>query len=253
MGLGSIVRGLLAGLVQGVLEWLPISSSGNILLLLISMGMPLEESYHYSLYLHLGTVLASIFLLRRWIPNRSIQRFVALGVVSSSAVGVPIYFLFQGFLVQSPVVIAALVGLLLIVTGLLQRFGWRERLDRKVLKDLSPWDGLLVGAFQGVSVLPGLSRSGITVAVLALRGYRLKESFLLSFLLAIPSILLLEIFLSFTGGLPPINGEAIIGLVISFLAGALALKLLLDHISKKPYWIVCIILGVLSLLPLPYL
>jgi undecaprenyl-diphosphatase len=223
------------------------------MLFLLSLGMPVKESYNYSLYLHLGTVLASILLLRRWIPLRSIQRFVALGVASSMAVGVPLYLLFQELMPQSPLVTVCLVGFLLIVTGLILRFGWRERLDRRVLEDISLRDGLIVGAFQGLSVLPGLSRSGITVATLTLRGYRLRESFLLSFLLSIPTILLAEIGLSLLGGLPPMDGEAIIGLVTSFLTGILTLKLLLDHISKKPYWLVCIILGILSLLPLPFL
>ncbi len=250
----DLTRGVILGLIQGLLEWLPISSSGNVFLILAFLGIPAEEAYRYSLFLHLGTVLSALILLWGLFKEKDIVRFTLTGLVVSIAVGGPLYLYFEVFVSSTSLLwIAVVLGFLLIFTGLVERKTWSKNLNVRATRQLSIGDAFIVGVFQGLSVLPGLSRSGLTVAALLWRGFKLQDSFKLSFVSGIPFIIVGEIGLVFFEGSTLFTLEILVGLVVAMVAGLLSLKTLLGVVSEKPFWIVCVTLGIISLLSAPLL
>lgn len=248
MEIVGLTRGLILGLVQGVLEWLPISSSGSLFLILAFLGIPAGAAYDYSLFLHLGTVISALLLLWRHLLEKSTLKFVLAGLFSSLLAGIPLYFYFRLIASTSALaILAAALGVLLILTGLMERWAWAGGLNAREVGQLSTLDGVIVGFFQGLSVLPGLSRSGLTVVALIWRGYKLREAFKLSFTLGIPFILLGEAGLAYLEAPTLFNLEGLVGLTVAMVVGLISLKILLGVVSEKPFWIVCAALGAVSI------
>ncbi len=161
---------IVAGVLQGVLEWLPVSSSGQSVLLLSAAGLP--KPYVASLAIHLGTGFAALARYRRLFVKGVRRPFgvEGLALIVPLAVGAPVALLFQrlaGY-AESMGYLMLLVGVLLIVTGVvLHLTRGQHSLGHK--QTPSVLDLAVVGVLQGVAVLPGLSRSAIVTGYLALR------------------------------------------------------------------------------------
>ncbi|MFH1294455.1 MAG: undecaprenyl-diphosphate phosphatase, partial [Candidatus Aenigmatarchaeota archaeon] len=107
-----------------------------------------------------------------------------------------------------------------------------------------------LGLLQGLSVIPGISRSGITVSGFLLRGYKSDDALRLSFLMSIPAVLAAEIGLGLLGSLPDITiAEVLIGIVTSFFVGILSIHLLIEVAKKTRFWAFCIVMGLLAVVP----
>lgn len=270
----EIVIALLAGVLQGVFEWLPISSEGNVAALLTVLGASPGAAIRYSLFLHVGTALAASVYYRdvlgdvvseipEWRPARAFSpatarlSFLGIATVVSGMVALVAYSVLEQ--VVSSVaggVFVALIGVLLIVTGIFQ---WRadERAgtgDRGVAGEANPRspgaiDAVLVGVLQGLAILPGVSRSGTTVGALLLRGYSGPMSFRLSFVLAIPASLGAGLLVLSDGGQSVMGGSvpAGIALVASAVVGYLAIGALMRVVERVSFGAVCIGLGVLAI------
>ena len=175
---------VLLGVLQGAAEWLPVSSEGLVAAAYSLLeGESLDEAVGYALWLHVGTMPAALVVLRRdvaalarelWESPREpspLLLFIVVSTVLSMVVGLP--------LVLALGELSGLVGVLMLVTGTLQMrraiSGDRDR-TRLVLPD-----ALLAGVAQGLSVLPGFSRSGLTVAALLGRGVDKREALVISF------------------------------------------------------------------------
>ncbi len=195
---------LLLAVVQGLTEFLPVSSSGHLALFQSFLerleGRPLAEALAFDVILHVGTMLAVLVYfradLRRLLAGlapgsgedgRGSRReiaFLALSLAPTAVVGLALRHV-ADTLLNRPVVVAALVGvtgLLLIGTRLLSR---RPEITRPHLT----WSqALLMGAAQGMAVLPGLSRSGLTIVAGLAGGLPPMAAFRLSFLMSIPTI-----------------------------------------------------------------
>lgn len=263
--MAELLVALLAGVVQGVFEWLPISSQGNLSMLFTALGESAETALALSLFLHLGTTVAAAVYYRddireasegigSWRPGTAFAAgnaepsFVVLATITTGLIGVPLYVLAVDLASEvSGGVFVAAVGILLIATGAVQLtsesvgLGERER--------PTAVDAVLVGAAQALAILPGVSRSGMTTSVLLFEGYDGPAAFRLSFLLSIPAgIGATALVVADAGGFPDIGLAAgSIALAASVLVGYLTIDLLLGVVERIPFWAVCFGLGALAI------
>ena len=202
---------LLLGLLQGLTEWLPVSSQGVVTVAQTALlDRTLSEAVTYALWLHAGTACAALIALRRetWgvITDASANplspsprlRFLIIGTVVSAAVGVPLLLALGEVSDRIGVLGMGGVGLLMVVTGALQI--WRPGEAAQGRTEPTMVDALVAGAAQGLAALPGLSRSGLTIAALLGRRVERGEALVLSYLMSIPASLGAGVFALVDGG-----------------------------------------------------
>jgi undecaprenyl-diphosphatase len=261
----EIYKALLLGILQGIVEWLPISSEGITSLVMITFfGDPLKEAVFLAIWLHIGTLVAVIIFFRRDIrdissnllafikgskQSQSISKLTCFLVISTfftALIGTPILLLSINQL-NLPGNIATLgIGSLLIITGFIQLIVRRKSDSFKRLRLM---DAIPLGIIQGFSVLPGISRSGITVSTLLFLHYEAKETLRLSYLLSIPVIIGAEI------GLILLNQvvwdlSIIFAMGASFITGIITIRLFITLSQKIRFGYFCIIFGLISYLVL---
>lgn len=228
-----------SGVVQGVTEFLPVSSSGHLVLLHALFGFQ-EPRLLFDLSLHLGTtaaVMASFWrhLLLLLTREKKFLFWVFLGSLPTAAIGLLFGKIFEQFFTQPQV-----VGFGFWVTAAFLWMG--ERLRPGVERELSGWSALLIGIGQGIAIIPGISRSGITIATGLLLGLRGKVAVQFSFFLMIPAVLGAFLYkaLSSGGGLSAHwGGEAKelflfgVGSLIAMGVGLWAIQMVLQTVEKR--------------------
>lgn len=241
----NLLDALLLGLLQGVTEFLPVSSSGHLAIAQYFMPNFTQPGVLFDVLLHVATMGAVILYFRREclllltapfrrdetaILYRRLLLLIILGSVPTAVIGL----LFQDFF-ESMFHNLAAVALMLLVTGTLLFLSERFRRGIRKEPQLTWKDALLVGTVQGGAIIPGISRSGSTIAALLLRGVDGETAARFSFLLAIPAILgagLLhvgDIAVVSRSELPSYLG----GMLIAFVAGLLSIHLLLAVVRRK--------------------
>ena len=265
------VKALVLGLIQGLTEFLPVSSSGHLVLAQHLLGLK-QALLLFDIVVHLGTLAAVIVFVHReigqiiraglrvpWLSWRGLARswreeiyfrllvLIALGAVSTGLIGLifkdPLTSLFA-----SPTV----VGWALIATGCFlaaTRFVPPGRLD---LGRLTPGRALILGAVQGAAIIPGISRSGATISAGLFLGLEREAAARFSFLLFLPAIIgALALELSGSTGPGPGLSAVFIGFGAAAVSGYLALMLLMRLLAAgrfhlfAPY---CFGVGLLTLL-----
>lgn len=260
-----ILEAIILGILQGILEWLPVSSQGQLSLAMYLLGIGKDQTLPFSIFLHAGTMFAAIayfkgdiLSLLKKLPgyrfnyanqeNRLVS-FMLLATVVTGAVGYPLYRLLREAEPLAGEAFIALIGVALIITGLVQKYS-KVRGERETA-DLNLKDTLLLGVVQGFSIIPGISRSGITTSSLLFRKFGSEGALKLSFLMSIPAVLIAEIGLALLGGLPTIGmEEALASVTFSFTFGLLSIHALIKIAKKFKFWAFCLVLGILALLPL---
>ncbi|MFH1602227.1 MAG: undecaprenyl-diphosphate phosphatase [Candidatus Shapirobacteria bacterium] len=247
-----MIEQLVLGTIQGVAEWLPVSSEGLIYLAQAHFFSPLSltQAVKQALFLHFGTWLAALIYFRQKIislpKNRNLSSFLAFGTLVSGFLGLLILKLIENLESQflpTGKVFTLIIGLFLIVTGYLQLKSKKE--GKKTEKDLTIKTALVLGIAQGLAVFPGLSRSGLTVATFLFLGYSKVDSLRLSFLLSLPLVLIANIFLNFNY---LSQGVYLGGLLFSFVFGYLTIDLLLKIAQKINFGKFVIFFGLLTIL-----
>ncbi|WP_121743576.1 undecaprenyl-diphosphate phosphatase [Natronorubrum halophilum] len=261
----DLIVAILAGVVQGVVEWLPVSSQGNLSLFLTLVGTSPDHALQLALFLQLGTTLSSALYYRadilesleaapEWRPQtafvgpNAVTSFVVVACLATGLIGLPLYFLAVGFVSElSGGVFIAAIGLLLVLTGVLQLAS--ESVDLAAKSEPTLWDAILVGAVQGLSILPGVSRSGVTTSALIFRSYEAPSAFRLSFLLSIPAGIGAGLLIFVTeGGVPGVSLEAaLVALATSAIVGYATIGILMRVVERVPFWLVCFGLGGLAI------
>lgn len=259
-----MIRYLLLGLVQGVAEFLPISSSGHLVLAQRVLGID-SPGVLLEAILHLATLVPVVWLLRKnlvrllgsFAPrgDRDARRevlFLALGTIPVVAAG-----LLAEDLLERAFASLLVVGVALLATGaLLLLASWAGR--RAVRRRLSLVDAVAVGLAQVAALVPGLSRSGATISAGLLRGVRGGEAACFSLLLSIPAVLgaaSLKLVRVAEAGPATLSREAWGGLLLAALVagivGAFAVKLLLAAAARNrlaPFGVYCLAIGTVTVL-----
>jgi undecaprenyl-diphosphatase len=240
----SIFEAVVLGLIQGLSEFIPVSSSGHLLIAHEIFGSD-NSTLAFDVALHVGTLLAlfiyfykDIYSLLINIKAKNEQgrsaRLLIVATLPAAITG----FLFSGFIddnLRSPLLVAfTLAGVAFLML-------YADHLHKKQKeKPISTKQGITVGFAQALALVPGVSRSGITITTGVLMGMTRAQSARFSFLLAIPIIsgsalgILLKEGLDSTVG----NQQLLIGVSVAFISGLAAIKFLLGIISRvglKPF------------------
>ncbi len=243
------ISGVILGIIQGILEWLPVSSQGQSMLAMMHwLGLTPRDALTCSIFLHLGTMLAVLIRFRQDFlkiatgMDRKLTRIVLVCTLCTGITGIPLYILFiESF--SSGEEATLLIGALLIATGLM--LGYKGSGGREA-EEMSLTDMILLGLAQGFSILPGVSRSGTTLTLLLLRGLKPEGALALSFIISVPAVLGAMI-LDHT----PIAVQwqtAAAMLASSFAAGYLTMELLIRSARRINFSRFCLALGAITLL-----
>lgn len=260
-----LLEAVVLGIIQGITEWIPVSSEGMIALAKIKLfhsTAGLKDIIYQALFLHLGTFFAALVYFRKDIAglvklpfafkkssdeNKKIFLFLSVTTVISGLLGFRLLLAMDqlsGHFQASGKIIMILVAILLFVTGILQLHAKHQ--GAKSAKSLKPIDGWFLGMIQGVAVLPGLSRSGTTIAALLMMGFEKTLALRLSFLMSLPIILAGNIILNFRGA--QLSPENLVSLLVSFLVGLLSINLFFKIAEKINFGIFVIAFAFLVLL-----
>ena len=271
------IQALILGIIQGLTEYLPVSSSGHLAIGQALFGLEDGESnLAFTVLLHVATVLSTLVILWKeivWIfrdlfAKQSWRSYQGLNGGTKYAVNILISMIpvmLVGFLLKDKVeeVFGSgllIVGIMLLVTSALLTFSYFAKPRQK--ENISPVHAFIIGIAQACAVMPGLSRSGSTIATGLLLGNKKEKLAQFSFLMVIPPILgeaLLDIkdmfeigFSEAMGGLSPL--AAIVGFLSAFIFGCIACKWMIDIVKKgKLVWfaVYCAVIGILAIV-LPY-
>ena len=262
----TIFQQIMLGLIQGITEWLPISSSGFVSLAASNLFnlTSLDILIKTALFFHLGTFLAALIYFRKEVADlfytlfkyktapkvyKKTFNFILIATIISGIIGILILKFLIGLDSQLNITgkaITFVIAILLLITGIIQLKPKNKGLKQE--KDLKIKDGLILGAVQGLSTMPGLSRSGITVSTLLLRKFDDTTALKLSFLLSLPIVLVANIILNakdVLAGFVPIWG-----IITAFVFGMLTIHGLMKLSKKINFAWFVLIFGILMLLSL---
>ncbi|MCI5978587.1 MAG: undecaprenyl-diphosphate phosphatase [Bacteroidales bacterium] len=270
---------LIMGIVQGLAEYLPISSSGHLEILHDLLGLQTDgaDSLQFDVILHIATVLSTIVVLwhefsrlcKSFFTMRRDQNTLLVWKILVSCIPV----LFVGVFLKDRIEALfggqlLVVGVCLCITAALLAFAYFTRtkpiwLNRRTVvsgetgRNISFMDAFIIGCAQAVAVLPGLSRSGSTIATGILLGNKRDRLASFSFLMVIIPVLgaaLLDIYAACTGKKEPGNIgvlPCIVGFIASFLVGCVACKWMINLVKKGGlvwFSLYCIVVGIICII-----
>tara|TARA_Y100000034_G_scaffold74012_1_gene88971 strand:- start:5347 stop:6156 length:810 start_codon:yes stop_codon:yes gene_type:complete len=256
---------IILGIIQGIIEWIPISSEGFLLLVTSNFfgGVEIELFLRQALFLHLGTFFAALIYFRKEVKElingavnykssdpetKRTLKFLFIATIISGIFGLAILN-FIGLIKITKIPLASasvnyLIGFLLIITGLLQlkasSAGFRKEYH------LNNTDGIFLGFMQGLAVLPGLSRSGLTISSFLFRNIDETVALRLSFIMSLPIVLLANIALNFRDFV--FIKSMFFGFLLSFIFGFLTIHLLMEFSKKVKFGYFAIFFGLLAIL-----
>lgn len=273
-----IIKYIILAILQGLFEWLPISSSGQVMIVSISIfGIPPEQAFSLGIWMHLGTTIAVLIKLRKdyiqiiksIIPRKfevegsdiKKRNWLIYATIGTAITAIPLYLMFkiviiegfEGFDATQGDVLTLVISGFLIITGIVlltfrRNFGKKTIntvSDRELIKDSS-----ISGLIQGIAILPGISRSGFTVSTILFEKYDQDQSLKLSFLMSVP-VALASIGMDIIFGEGSVFGTIdiltiLIITAVSFFVGYLSMELLLKIAQKINFSYFCILYGVIS-------
>ncbi|NHJ06312.1 MAG: undecaprenyl-diphosphate phosphatase [Candidatus Heimdallarchaeota archaeon] len=294
---------IVLAIVQGILEWLPVSSEGWLILILNWVGET-ENALAIALFLHLGTMIAVIIRFRKdfallfkiqhnkmesKIENNDeekdetinieekkenlsqnekqkiLWKFILFATLATAVIGVPLYLLikfvlqdgelleFAGGAITGGDIITMVIGLFLIGTGIFILIA-RKKITYKTIFEMKTWEILIVGAIQGIAIIPGVSRSGSTIGTLLIEGIEEEDALRGSFLLSVPAVLggnILTLIVDLIQGDFSFEGIPWYGMILAFIVscgiGYLTIDLFLRLARKINFGWFCIAVGSLAL------
>ena len=253
------IQAIILGIVQGLTEFLPVSSSGHLQLASALLGTNLnpESDLTFSLTLHAATVLSTIVVLYREIwrllcglfsrTYNEEQAYVIKIIVSMIPIAIVGFFFMD--VIEAAFSSILVVGIMLLVTSLLLTFAYYAKPRTK--ENISYRDAFIMGVAQAFAALPGLSRSGTTIATGLLLGNRRESVAQFSFLMVLPPIIGNAILDAakgeFGGGVETIPMLA--GFAAAFVTGCLACKFMIEIVKRgKLIWFAayCAVVGIVA-------
>lgn len=259
-----MLENLFLGAVQGIVEWLPVSSEGLLVLIQLRFfgsSLSLEGMVRLVLFLHFGTFLAALIYFRSKVlallktlfayqkssqENQKILKFLIVSFLVSGLIGfllLKVFTVLSGTFELSGKVLTFLIGLMLVITGSLQM---RSKKDKsRSLNSLRLKDGLILGLVQGLAAIPGLSRSGTTVSALLLLGVKKSSALKLSFLMSLPIVLAGNIFLNLDHFFW--RPDLLPALIASFFFGFLTIHFLIKLAEKTNFGLFVLFFGLFTL------
>jgi len=245
----SALHGLILGIVQGLSEFLPVSSSGHLLLTSYILGIS-SPPIIFDLILHLGTVLSLLVFLKKEIVYAFKNIRLILLLMTSVVFTGATYFPFKKLFEESYETVNYLPFFFLFTAIYLTLFYLRKGGGKKA-EQISFFSAILLGVLQGIAIFPGISRSGMVLVGGVLIGMKEEESFKYTFLLAIPSIIIAALYKFYEYIKAPVHlpiSPLFLGFLSSFIFGLISLYILLKFVKKREMLVFSIYLFLVSLL-----
>ncbi|NBG88566.1 undecaprenyl-diphosphatase UppP [Isachenkonia alkalipeptolytica] len=254
----SLLEAIILGIVQGITEFLPVSSSGHLALTQFVLGTPEDQIFFLTVMLHIGTIFSVLVVYWTDLYNMVLEFFkmcwdllrgkslgldniyrklgvlIIVGSIPTALMGIFLKDIFSEVYTSQRVIGFALLitGTLLWTSERMQKF----QSNKKALQKMTWLNAAIIGVFQGLAITPGMSRSGATISGALFQGINKEAATRYSFLLSFPVIVgasLLEARDAFTHG----TGEValpmlLLGIFTSFVAGVFAIRTLIRMISK---------------------
>lgn len=270
-----MIEYIIIAILQGLVEWLPISSSGQVMLVSLNLlNISPEQAYSLSIWLHFGTMLAVLLKFRKdyygiiksLIPSKvkvdqndiKKRNWIIIATLGTAITAVPLYLIFRVLILgtysaNQGDLLTLVISSFLIITGIIllifkKKYG-RKTIDYVSNKELNR-DSFISGLIQGIAILPGISRSGLTVSTMLVENYEQDHSLKLSFLMSVPVILAsigVDILFgegSIFGSLDLLTISVIT--IVSFLVGYLTIEILLRVARKINFGYFCILYGMIA-------
>lgn len=268
----NLIEAVVVGTVQGVVEWLPVSSEAVITLILTALGSDPGQALNASIFLHTGTMIAAFVYFRKeyieimsyvlekfWTPRKTLKNsrkvlgerngklavFLTVSTALTGLIGGTIYFLGLKTAVENPSVFYALMSFALFLTGILRLY---SRSEAREYSSVNLKDSIFVGILQGFSIVPGVSRSGTTAFAFLLRDFDARSAFHLSFLMSVPAVAAgsigLELFSEFS-----FRPVYMISALVAALVGYLTIDAVLEVADRTEIAWICFGLSFLALIP----
>lgn len=258
-------KAFILGAIQGIAEWIPVSSEGSIVLaqLYLFKETNVTEALDMALFLHIGTLLAALVYFRKDIlhliqalfaykkqdfETQALLKFLIITTIISGALGYILLQLIDHYtsLFEVTGKVATIgISIALFVTATLLLLKKKEGVYRAE-KELGFRDSLYLGLMQAFAVVPGISRSGSTVALLLLRKFKEETALRLSFLMSIPIVFAGALMLFSEGyGL---NREGLIGILSSFIFGLVTIKFLMRIAERINFGKFVLLFAILTLI-----
>jgi undecaprenyl-diphosphatase len=258
----EVFESIVLGAVQGLTEFLPVSSSGHLQLAKELLGVELEENLTFDVVLHAATVLSTIVVLWREIAGlfrglftrgmNDEKSYIVKLIISMIPIGI-VGFLFKDKIdaILASNYVMVVVGAMLLLTALLLAFAYYAKPRQR--DTISYRDAFVIGVAQAVAAMPGLSRSGSTIATGLLLGNRKEVVATFSFLMVLAPIMGETLLNVLDGGLV-ISGVStaalVAGFVSAFVVGCLACRFMIDIVKRgKLIWfaVYCAVVGVIAI------
>ena len=257
----EVLRSIILGIIQGLTEFLPVSSSGHLEIAKYLFGdtASAEQSLFFTVMVHVATALSTVFVFRKDIwniisgalskPWNDSQAFI-LNIVISMIPAAMVGFFAEPLVETLFTRQIALVGAMLIVTAVLLLLADRAGTWKKAV---GPGQALIIGLAQAVAILPGISRSGATIATSVMLGIDRYEASRFSFLMVVP-LILGKICYDLLGSGLDLNeanvAHVTAGFVAAFISGVIACKWMIRLVRMSRLWyfsIYCAVVGIFAI------
>ena len=251
------IESIILGLVQGLAEFLPISSSGHLALLQNLFGIDADKILFFSVMLHLGTLISVFVVYRKDIwelilelgltvkdlctgkglhmeerPVRKLGVMIIVATIPTALIGLLLQDFFNGLYTSFTA-----IGIGFLITGVLMLLAERMGAAKKGIEKMNCRNAIFVGVLQGVAICPGISRSGSTLVGGLTTGLKRDFAVKFAFLISIPSILgsvVLEVPDALKEGLDTaLIGPILAGMAVAAVSGFIAIKTMIKIVSNK--------------------
>lgn len=267
----TIIEAIILGIVQGLTEFLPVSSSGHLILGEHLLGVSSSETVLFIIVVHAATALSTIVVFRKyiakiiwdllkfsWNDSYNFTLFILISMIPAGLVGFFLEDTIDAFL-ENPAnewVLLVVVGICLLITGLLLIVSDSIKRKKGIL---NYWKSFVIGIAQAIAILPGISRSGATISTSLLLNINRAKAARFSFLMALPVIIgaMLKKVVDLAGaaeGIPASEKVAmtplIAGFIAAFISGWIACKWMIRIVKRsklKYFAIYCFAVGLLAL------
>lgn len=252
----DFLQAIILSIVEGITEFLPISSTGHLILTSQLLGIPETEFIKsFEIYIQLGAILAVIVLYgQKYLQNIKVWKNVVTAFIPTALIGFSLYKFIKTFLLGNSmvVVLSLLIGGILLI--ILEKIHHQKNTSIGKIEDLSLKQSFLIGLAQSISIIPGVSRSASTILGAMFLGVKRGTAVEFSFLLAVPTMLaasgydLLKSDFAFSS-----NDWVLIafGFIGSFITALLVIKWFIKFVQTNtfiPFGIYRIVLGIIFLL-----
>lgn len=227
----NLINSIFLGVVQGITEFLPISSSGHLVIVQSFISDFSQPGVLFDTFLHAGTLGAVLIYFRHSIFKLKKNELLlyVVGTIPAVFVG----FVFSDY-IEALFTSTKIVGIFLLVTGLMNLLTHKKKPKKK---DITLADSLCIGLFQAIAIVPGISRSGSTIFAATARGIKKPNAAQFSFILSIPAVLGANIYqiLSNSGDVQVDFINYFIGFAAALISGYFAIKMVINLLQTNKF------------------